>query len=192
MNLANKLTILRMLLAFVFMVCFSLNGLVAKILSLVVFTLAALTDLFDGTIARKRNMITDFGKLMDPIADKILVLSAFAAFLWMQLIKDWMFMIIISRDILVTSLRLFALNKGKVLSAGKYGKGKTVSQMVVIFLILAFVIFKEVMKNFSTWNPTWETWFKQGIYYSMLIIVVLTVHSGFSYFWNNRKIITNT
>ncbi len=191
MNLANKLTILRMLLAFVFMVCFSLNGLVAKSLSLIIFTLAALTDLFDGTIARKRNMITDFGKLMDPIADKILVLSAFAAFLWMQLIKDWMFMIIISRDILVTSLRLFALNKGKVLSAGRYGKGKTVSQMIVIFLILAFVVFKEAMKNFSTWNPTWETWFKQGIYYSMLVIVILTVHSGFSYLWNNRKIIAN-
>jgi CDP-diacylglycerol--glycerol-3-phosphate 3-phosphatidyltransferase len=191
MNLANKLTVLRIILTFVFMILLSLSGLWWKIGSFIVFTVAALTDLFDGRIAHKRNMVTDFGKLMDPIADKILVLSAFAAFVQMQLVKDWMFMIIISRELIVTYFRLFALNKGKVMSAGKMGKGKTLSQMVIIFVILGFIVFKEVMLAFFTWNPAWESIFHQGIDAFMWVILALTIYSGCSYLWQNRKIITN-
>jgi len=135
-------------------------------------------------------MVTDFGKLMDPIADKILVLAAFAAFVQMQLIEAWMFVIIIAREILITSLRLFALNKGKVLSASKAGKHKTLSQMIVIFFILGFIVLKEVMLSFFTWNPTWEKLFRQGIYILMFFTVGLTLYSGLSYLWENRKIIT--
>ena len=134
-------------------------------------------------------MITDFGRLMDPIADKILVLAAFAAFVQMQIIEAWMFVIIISREILITSLRLFALNKGKVLSAARAGKHKTVSQMAVIFVILGFIVFKEVMLTFFTWNPAWERLFRQGIYFLMLLTVALTLYSGLSYLWENRKVI---
>ena len=156
MNLANKLTILRIILTFVFMILLSIPGLWWKAGAFLIFSIAALTDLFDGKIAHKYNMVTDFGKLMDPIADKILVLSAFAAFVQLQLVKDWMFMIIISRELIITYFRLFALNKGKVMSAGKMGKGKTASQMVIIFVILGFIVFKEVMIGFFTWNPSWE------------------------------------
>ena len=191
MNIANKLTILRIILTFVFMFFLSFQGWIPKVIALVVFLLAALSDLFDGRIAHKRNMVTDFGKLMDPIADKILVLAAFIAFVQMGLIKDWMVMIIISREILITSLRLFALNKGKVLSAGKAGKQKTVSQMVVIFFIMGFIIFKEVKLRFFTWNPGWEKIFHQGIDVLMWITVALTLYSGFTYLWGNRKIIAN-
>jgi CDP-diacylglycerol--glycerol-3-phosphate 3-phosphatidyltransferase len=140
-------------------------------------------------IAQRKNMVTDFGKLMDPIADKILVLAAFAAFVQMQLIEAWMFMIIISREILITSLRLFALNKGKILSATRAGKHKTLSQMAVIFVILGFIVSKEVMLTFFTWNPDWEKLFHQGIYILMLLTVALTLYSGLSYLWENRKII---
>ncbi len=160
-----------------------------KVISLLVFASAALSDFFDGRIAKKRNMVTDFGKLMDPIADKILVLAAFAAFLQLRLINAWMFMIIISREILITSLRLFALNKGKVLSASKAGKHKTVSQMVVIFLILGFIVFQEVMKRFFIWNPTWDNFFKRGIYILMFTTVGFTLYSGLYYLWENRKMI---
>ena len=191
MNLANKLTMLRIILTFVFMILLSVSGLWWKVASFLVFSIAALTDLFDGRIAHKRNMVTDFGKLMDPIADKILVLSAFAAFVQMQLVKDWMFMIIISREIIITYFRLFALNKGKVMSAGKMGKGKTVSQMVIIFVILGFIVFKELMKSYFTWNPVWESIFHQGIDVFMWVILALTIYSGCSYLWQNRKIITN-
>jgi len=189
MNIANRITLLRIVLTFVFMYFLFLHGLWAKIASLSIFIFAALSDFLDGRIAHKKNMVTDFGRLMDPIADKILVLAAFAAFVQMQLIEAWMFMIIISREILITSLRLFALNKGKVLSATKAGKHKTVSQMVVIFFILGFIVYKEVMLTFFTWNPAWEKFFRQGIYILLLLTVGLTLYSGLSYLWENRKII---
>jgi len=166
------------------------HGVWAKALSLIIFIFAALSDLFDGMIAHKKNMVTDFGKLMDPIADKILVLAAFTAFVQMQLIDAWMFLIIVSREILITSLRLFALNKGKVLSAAKAGKHKTVSQMAVIFFVLAFIVLKEVMLAFFTWNPAWEKLFHSSVYILMLFTVGLTLYSGLYYLWENRKVIT--
>jgi len=190
MNLANRLTISRILLTFVFMFFLFCHGLLFKALSLLVFTLAALSDLFDGMIAQRKNMITDFGRLMDPIADKILVLAAFAAFVQLQLIDAWMFVIIVSREIMITSLRLFALNKGKVLSAARAGKHKTVLQMTVIFTILGFIVFKEIVLRYYTWNPGWEKVFRQGIFFLMLITVGLTLYSGLSYLWENRKVIT--
>jgi CDP-diacylglycerol---glycerol-3-phosphate 3-phosphatidyltransferase len=91
MNLANKLTMARILLTFVFMLVFSRQGLLPKVFAFIIFIVAALSDLFDGMIAKKKNMVTDFGRLMDPIADKILVLAAFAVFLEMQIIESWMF-----------------------------------------------------------------------------------------------------
>jgi CDP-diacylglycerol--glycerol-3-phosphate 3-phosphatidyltransferase len=190
MNIANRLTMLRIFLTFVFMFFLFLPGLWFKVLSLALFIFAALSDYLDGMIAQKMNMVTDFGKLMDPIADKILVLAAFAAFVQMQLIDAWMFVIIVSREILITSLRLFALNKGKVLSATRAGKHKTVSQMLVISLILVFIVSKEVMLTFFTWNPAWEKIFQQSIYVLMILTVGLTLYSGLSYLWDNRKIIT--
>ena len=195
MNIANRLTVGRIILTFVFMffLSFPFKGawvLWGKIVSLFVFMCAALSDYLDGLFAKKRNMITDFGKLMDPIADKILVIAAFAAFVQIQIIDAWMFVIIISREIIITSLRLFALNKGKVLSATRAGKHKTVSQMLVIFLILVFIVSKEVMLTFFTWDPGWEQLFRQGIYFLMLLTVALTLYSGLSYLWDNRNIIT--
>ncbi|MDD5281142.1 MAG: CDP-diacylglycerol--glycerol-3-phosphate 3-phosphatidyltransferase [Candidatus Omnitrophica bacterium] len=190
MNLANRLTMSRILLTFVFMFFLFCQGLWPKVASLIVFILAALSDLFDGMIAQRRNMVTDFGRLMDPIADKILVLAAFAAFVQLQLIDAWMFVIIIAREIMITSLRLFALNKGKVLSAARAGKHKTVLQMAVIFTILGFILLKEIVLKYSTWNPAWENIFRQGIFFLMLLTVGLTLYSGLSYLWENRKIIT--
>ena len=189
MNIANRLTILRILLTFVFMFFLFCHGIWAKALSLAIFIFAALSDFFDGMIAHKKNMVTDFGRLMDPIADKILILAAFAAFVQMQLIEAWMFVIIVSREILITSLRLFALNKGKVLSATRVGKHKTLSQMLVIFSILGFIVLREVKLTYFTWDPNGEKLFRQGIYILMLVTIGLTLYSGLSYLWENRKII---
>ncbi|MFA5411125.1 MAG: CDP-diacylglycerol--glycerol-3-phosphate 3-phosphatidyltransferase [Candidatus Omnitrophota bacterium] len=191
MNTANKITVLRMILTAVFLLFFVWWEKVwwTKVISLVIFTLAALSDFLDGLIAKRKNMITDFGKFWDPFADKVLVLAAFAAFLYLRFINVWMFMAIISREILITSLRLFALNKGKVLAASRAGKHKTASQMTVIFLILGFVVFQEVMKRFFIWNPNWDNFSKGAIYIMMLFTVGVTLYSGFSYLWENRKII---
>lgn len=190
MNIANRLTTSRIVLTFVFMFFLFCQGVVAKSAAFLIFSLAALSDFFDGRIAKQRNIISDFGKFMDPVADKILVLAAFAAFVQMNLIEAWMLVIIIAREFLITSLRLFALNKGRVLAASKAGKHKTAFQMFVIFWILGFILLKEVMLRFFTWNPAWETLFHRGIYILMWIVVGLTLYSGISYLWENRKVIT--
>ncbi|MFH1578425.1 MAG: CDP-diacylglycerol--glycerol-3-phosphate 3-phosphatidyltransferase [Candidatus Omnitrophota bacterium] len=189
MNIANRLTMLRIVLTFVFMFFLFCKGITAKSAAFLIFSLAALSDFFDGRIAKKRNIISDFGKFMDPIADKILILAAFAAFVQMHLIEAWMLVIIVARELLITSLRLFGLNKGRVLAASKSGKHKTAFQMFVIFLILGFILLKEIMLRFFTWNPAWEAFFRQGIYILMWIVVALTLYSGISYLWENRKVI---
>jgi CDP-diacylglycerol--glycerol-3-phosphate 3-phosphatidyltransferase len=189
MNLPNKLTILRIILTFVFLFFIFPPGLLYKIIALIIFSLASLTDFYDGYIARRRNLVTNFGKIMDPIADKLLVLSAFLAFVQLHIISAWMVILIISREIIITGLRLFAVSKGKILSAEKGGKHKTISQMVAIFLILGYLIFKSAMVRYSVWNQGLEFWCGLGIFILMTITVILTLISGLSYLWRNQKLI---
>ena len=117
MNLPNKLTIIRIILSFVFMFLLFTQGLLAKVLALITFLIASITDFYDGYLARKYNLITDLGKLLDPIADKILVLSAFLAFVEMGIIPAWMVVIIILRELVITGVRIFAITDGKILAA---------------------------------------------------------------------------
>ncbi|MFH1622117.1 MAG: CDP-diacylglycerol--glycerol-3-phosphate 3-phosphatidyltransferase [Candidatus Omnitrophota bacterium] len=189
MNISNKLTMSRLILAFVFMAFLFLPGLSSKIIAFVIFGIASLTDLFDGWLARRRNEITDLGKLLDPIADKVLVLAAFLSFVEMRLIWAWMVVIIIIRELLITGLRILAMTKGKVLEAGISGKHKTVSQMFTIFFILLVLIVKEIGVRQNFWTANIENITHCGIIVLMFITVVLTVSSGFSYLWVNRKII---
>ena len=188
MNLPNKLTVSRIILTFVFMFFLFSKGLTSKSLALVVFIAAALTDLFDGMIAKSRNLITDFGKIMDPIADKILVLAAFLSFIQLQLIPAWCVIVIIGRELIITSLRLFAFSKGVVIAASKGGKHKTVSQMAAIIIILASLVFKDVMKAYFFWSPVFDKVIGSIIYLSMLSTVMLTIISGISYIWENRHL----
>lgn len=189
MNISNKLTVLRLLLAFVFMGFLFMPGLTFKVIALLVFGFASLTDLLDGWLARKRNEVTDLGKLLDPIADKVLVLAAFLSFVEMHLIWAWMVVIIIIRELLITGLRILAITRGKVLEAGLSGKHKTVSQMCTIFFILITLVVREVGIQQDFWTMRIENAVNYGIILLMFITVVLTVSSGFSYMWVNRKII---
>lgn len=191
MNLPNQLTILRIILTFVFMFFVFSQGLVFKVLALLVFAGAALTDLFDGRIAKARNLVTDFGKIMDPIADKVLVLAAFLSFIQLQLIPAWTVMVIIFREVMITSLRIFALSKGKVIAASRSGKHKTVSQMAAIFIILISMVVKEAMLNASAWQGSFDDTAGALAYMAMLVTAVLTLISGISYVWDNRKIFTS-
>jgi len=188
MNLPNKLTLSRIGLAFVFMFFLLFTkGLVAKYLALFTFSLACLTDLLDGRIARARNLENDFGRMMDPIADKVLILSAFIAFVEMKIIYGWMVIIIIFRELIVTGLRVIAVSRGRVISASLAGKHKTASQMVAIISILIFLIIKESFAN--VWNVVWELWFRRATLCLMWITVILTLISGLSYLVRNRKIL---
>ncbi|MCQ9207966.1 MAG: CDP-diacylglycerol--glycerol-3-phosphate 3-phosphatidyltransferase [Omnitrophica bacterium] len=189
MNLANKITLSRIGLTFVFMFFLFSQGLVAKYLALITFVFASLTDLLDGHIARKRKTENDFGRLMDPIADKILVLAAFLAFVEMKIIPAWMVIIIIFRELVITGLRIIAATRGKVLSASLAGKHKTVSQMVAIISILIFLIIKESAQGL--WGPVWELWFERSVFYLMLVTVIFTLISGLSYIIRNKPTLFN-
>jgi CDP-diacylglycerol---glycerol-3-phosphate 3-phosphatidyltransferase len=189
MNIANKLTTSRMLLTVVFLLLIRHPSFWAAVLATAVFALASLTDYLDGYFARKYDLITDFGKLMDPIADKFLMLSAFIVFVGMNLVNDWMVAIIVGREVIVTGFRLFALKKNMVLMAEKAGKHKTVSQVVVIFLVLGFIMFQRSSCCGQTGSTELEILLKTGIDLSMMITVLLALTSGLSFIWVNRKII---
>lgn len=134
-NLPNALTVLRVLMIPFFAAAFLADG-VSDWVTLGIFVLAAFTDYLDGAIARKKNIVTDFGKLMDPLADKLMVMSAFICFTAKGLLHPAVTIIIMSREFLVTGLRMLATSKGKVIAADIWGKLKTVSQDLAIILIL--------------------------------------------------------
>ncbi|MCM8765410.1 MAG: CDP-diacylglycerol--glycerol-3-phosphate 3-phosphatidyltransferase, partial [Candidatus Omnitrophica bacterium] len=145
MHLPNILTILRIMLTFVFMHFLFSPGLLYKFLAIFIFLLAMLTDYWDGYFARKKNLVTNFGKLMDPLADKILVLSAFLSFVEMKLMPAWMAMIIVFRELLITGVRLLAISEGRVIPAMRAGKHKTASQYLAILLTLTLLFIREIM-----------------------------------------------
>ena len=139
MNLPNKLTILRVLLIpfFVFFLLVPVAGDASRYIALVIFIVASLTDLADGKIARKYNLVTNFGKFMDPLADKLLVCSALICFVEMDLLPAWIVIIIISREFIISGFRLVASDNGVVIAASYWGKFKTTSQMIMIVLLIA-------------------------------------------------------
>ncbi|MFH0878058.1 MAG: CDP-diacylglycerol--glycerol-3-phosphate 3-phosphatidyltransferase [Candidatus Omnitrophota bacterium] len=189
MNLANKLTMARIGMTFLLMWFLFMEGMIAKVIALVIFLAACGTDFLDGWVARRRKETSDFGKLMDPIADKILVIGIFLAFVELRLVPAWMVIVIIAREFLITGLRLFAIRKGVVLAAERAGKHKTVSQMLTIFVILLFVIFKESFSGSGQARQAFENGTRTAILLLMSGTVFLTLASGFSYLWQNRKLI---
>lgn len=189
MNLANKLTMARIGMTFLLMWFLFMEGVVAKVITLIIFLAACATDFLDGWVARRRNETSDFGKLMDPIADKILVIGIFLSFVELRLVPAWMVIVIIAREFLITGLRLFAMRKGVVLAAEKAGKHKTVSQMLTIFVILLVLVFREFLFGGSQTQETFEGGTRTAILLLMSGTVFLTLASGFTYLWQNRKLI---
>jgi CDP-diacylglycerol--glycerol-3-phosphate 3-phosphatidyltransferase len=192
-NLPNKLTVSRFALTGVFLWAMFSKFAFNDTLALIFFCLAGITDYLDGRIARSRNLITNFGKLMDPLADKIMVCSAFIAFVestHLNLnatvrVAAWMVVVIVSRELAITGLRLLAASKNIVLAAERYGKHKTISQIVAIISLLVLDAMGEwpagVKGLFTGWLP-------QFAEVALWVTVVLTAASGLIYLWRNRKI----
>ncbi len=179
MNFPNKLTMMRILLIPVFLIMilpigadtmlFPITPLAGKLIAALVFVIAALTDFFDGAIARKRNCVTTMGKFLDPIADKLLVISALLALVQLGEISAWPVVIIIAREFVVQGIRILAANDAVVIPAGFLGKVKTSSQMIAILLILV-----------GNYPFSLITTFPLG-QLILWISVVLTVVSGYGY-----------
>jgi CDP-diacylglycerol--glycerol-3-phosphate 3-phosphatidyltransferase len=186
-NLPNKLTMLRIFLIPVFLLCFYLPFEPQNyLLALVVFAAAALTDMADGRIARKHGLITDFGKLMDPLADKLLVTAALCCLLpEYGVLGTVSLVLILSREFLVTSMRLIAAGAAKVLAADGWGKAKTVTQMVWICLKLLTLSFPQI--------PAFPATVLTGVLGTLFFFMVaLTVISGSRYMWMNRELFADT
>ena len=186
MNLPNRLTLSRILLAIAFIFVLPLAGIAAKITALFIFTVASLTDYWDGYIARKEGIITPLGIFLDPVADKALTFSAFCGFVQIGLIPAWMVVLIVVRDLSVTGLRLVMSNDLKKASAGKGGKHKTVIQFAAILLILVYLIFREG----AFWNSDWNVLSLEIIRWVMLYVVAFTVYSGVNYLYIHRQYLT--
>lgn len=191
MNLPNQLTVSRFGLTVLFLIAMFADFPYCETVALFLFVIASITDWMDGAIARSRKLITNFGILMDPLVDKILTCSAFIAFVDRGYLAGWVAIIIVTRELAITGLRLLAASKSVVLPAENLGKYKTISQIVVIIAIL-------VLHSFEQWGPVgravfgfeiagkaWAAWFTP---LSLWVAVILTFVSGAQYLWRNRRL----
>lgn len=185
MNLPNKLTVSRLVLTAVFVAVLSFSFRGSYTVALVLFLVASLTDYLDGAIARRLGLITDFGKLLDPLADKILTASAFIFLATDNALPEWAVIIIISREFLITGLRLLASAKGVILPAEKLGKHKTAWQMITIIYFLMLLAASDWLQDVSHWEHAAWAYGKALVG----ITVALTVYSGLAYFYKNRALI---
>lgn len=191
MTLPNKLTISRFVLTMAFLGVMFSRVTYHQTVALALFVVGGVTDFLDGHIARRQRLITNFGILMDPLADKIMVCSAFIAFVGLGWIAAWMVVIIVARELAITGLRLLAASRNVVLAAEGYGKHKTISQIVAIIAIL-------VLHSYDQWGAAgratfgaeiygapWAFWFTEA---AKWVAVALTLVSGWLYLWRNRAI----
>lgn len=187
MTLPTRLTLLRIGLTFVIMGLLFVPGLWAKAAALGCFLLASATDWLDGYLARRWHQMTPLGALLDPIADKVLVIGVFLVFVQLRLIPAWMVLVIVLREFVITGVRFFAASRAIILSAAKEGKHKTVSQMTTIIVLLVLLVLREIFRGEL---PAWMRGAMTGVISGCLwVTMALTVISGASFFWRHRALL---
>lgn len=191
MNLPNKLTVLRtvMIIPFVVIMLTGCCGIFTNWIAMVIFVLASITDLLDGKIARKYNLITNFGKFMDPLADKLLVCSAMICLMDIGMIPAWAVIIIMGREFIISGFRLVASDNGVVIAASMWGKSKTVSQMVMTIMLLTDLpgLVSLVIK--LEWlSPLYNFLCQVAIW----VAVILTIISLVDYVMKNKEVMRDT
>ena len=190
MVLPNQLTILRIILTPVFLFFFLSDDPLFKQISLGIFIIAALTDWYDGWLARKFNYITNWGKFWDPLADKILTSTAFLGFVLIGVIDLWMVIIILLRDFIVTGLRAYADYKDFTFPTSYYAKWKTFIQMTFLYYLLIVFVGSKIPQIFNGHENIFAILLNHTfIFFTMLFITIITFHSGITYLYNNRKLI---
>lgn len=176
MNLPNKLTVIRVLAIPLFLIFLYISKGIFRFLPLLIFAAAAITDAVDGHIARRDNLVTDFGKFMDPLADKLLTTAAFIAFVEIGYLSSWVVILIISREFLISGFRTLAASKGITIAANPWGKIKTIFQMILIVVVLL---------NYTGYANFTTSWITPLV----AIVVLLTVTSGATYIYENIEVI---
>lgn len=189
MNLPNRLSTARLGLCFIFAVIISFDTPWRGSMALVLFIIASLTDWLDGYLARSRGQITDLGTLLDPLADKVLVSIGYIGLVSVDLCAVWVVAAIISREFLITGLRILAAAKGQILAAERIGKHKTISQMVTLSVGLILLAFRD-LEGSSLWIERAGDFLLDPL---LWLTVAITIYSGLAYFLKNRQlIITST
>ena len=188
MNLPNALTIFRVILTPIFIYLLFSSSMYSNLYALTIFILASVTDAFDGYYARKFNIETEFGNFLDPLADKILVSSAFISFYLLDLIKLWMVVVILSRDFFITCLRIVMKKNGQSLKTSRIAKSKTAVQLILIIFILIFLAVEKMEASmFSLFGNIILEY--NIVYNATFIVSIFTFYTGFRYFQNNYDII---
>lgn len=194
MNLPNQLTVSRFVLTAAFLAALFIEFRFNTTVALVLFAAAGITDWMDGAIARRRNLITNFGTLMDPLADKILTCCAFIALVGRGYMPAWMAALIVSRELAITGLRLLAASKSVVLAAERYGKHKTLWQIITIIAVLVEFSFGDwgvVGRAIFGWELFGRAWVAPFATFSLWLTMALTCFSGGVYLWRNRDLFLN-
>ena len=189
MNWANRLTLSRLVLTVLFVVALNSSWQYASTAALIIFLIAGVTDFVDGEIARRYAWVTNFGKLMDPLVDKIMMAAAFISLVPLKAVPAWAATTVVARDFLITGLRMMASAKGKILPAERLGKQKTSWQIVTVIFFLGLLSFSELryVDTRSTW--WFGAWHEAGRVL-VWITVALTVYSGIGYAWRHRELIS--
>jgi len=188
MNWANRLTLSRLLLTVIFVAALNSSWQYGRTVALIVFLIAGVSDFVDGEIARRYGVVTNFGKLMDPLVDKIMVAAAFISLVPLKAVPAWAATTVVARDFLITGLRMMASAKGEILPAEMLGKQKTSWQVVTVIFFLALLSLREL--HYANETSTW--WFRawdQAGPILVWITVALTVYSGLGYAWRHRELI---
>ncbi|AJD33063.1 CDP-diacylglycerol--glycerol-3-phosphate 3-phosphatidyltransferase [Clostridium sporogenes] len=192
MNLANKLTILRIFLVPIFLIFISVKNIpYGTVIATAVFVIASATDKLDGYIARSRNQVTRFGKIMDPLADKMLVTAALISLVDFQIVPGWACIIIIAREFAVTGLRSVASAEGVVIAASKWGKAKTVIQIVAIIFALINLNYKEGIYILGDWAVNYINIIANITNITMALAIIITIISGVDYFIKNKDVMSH-
>ena len=188
MNWANRLTVSRLGLTILFVAALNSQWEYGRTAALLLFVIAGITDYVDGQIARRYGFITDFGKLMDPLVDKIMIAAAFISLVPLKAIPAWAATIVVARDFLITGLRLMAATKGLVLPAERLGKHKTSWQIVTVVFFLLLLALQELgyaAEGTAWWVRAWD----DGGRLLVWLTVLLTLYSGLAYAWANRGVV---
>jgi CDP-diacylglycerol--glycerol-3-phosphate 3-phosphatidyltransferase len=187
-NWANRLTLSRLVLTVLFVAALNSTWEYARTTALLIFLVAGATDFIDGEVARRYGTVTNFGKLMDPLVDKIMMAAAFISLVPLKAVPAWAATTVVARDFLITGLRLMATSKGRVLPAEKLGKQKTSWQIITVIFFLALLSIAELRVDLMStvwWSRAWETAGPVLVW----LTVGLTVYSGLGYAWKHRDLI---
>jgi len=189
MNWANRLTLSRLFLTVLFVAALNSQWQYGRTSALLIFLIAGVTDFVDGEIARRYEWVTNFGKLMDPLVDKIMIAAAFISLVPLKAIPAWAATTVVARDFLITGLRMMASSKGHVLPAERLGKQKTSWQVVTVIFFLALLSMHEL--RYANEASTWwfRAWHEAGPVL-VWITVALTIYSGLGYMWRHRELIS--